>query len=342
MQYKNGMFGGSFDPLHIGHINGIIQAASMCQKLYIVLSYSRIRDNIPMEQRYRWLHNSLKHMSNVEIILLEDTASSMEEYDSKSCWESGRDYVLDKIGCAVDVVFCGSDYKGSNRYEDLYDCKVIYFDRNVIPISSTEIRKSPFKYWDYIPKICRPYYTKKVLFIGGESTGKSTLVRNLALAYNTNYLEEVGRDICDYAGSEDLMIAEDFHEILLKHKVRELDLIKESNRLFFVDTDALITKWFSCFLLKDDKGKSSVELLAEAITEINSFNLIIFLEPTVPFVQDGTRNEKIAADRKKYSEEIKELFNSHNLSYHCISGDYLERFIKTKELINTTFNLKEW
>lgn len=41
MQYKVGMYGGSFDPLHIGHIEVIIKAASQCKKLYVVLSYSR-------------------------------------------------------------------------------------------------------------------------------------------------------------------------------------------------------------------------------------------------------------------------------------------------------------
>ena len=30
MKYKVGMYGGSFDPLHIGHIHDIIRAASRC------------------------------------------------------------------------------------------------------------------------------------------------------------------------------------------------------------------------------------------------------------------------------------------------------------------------
>ena len=58
MQYKVGMYGGSFDPLHIGHINVIIKAASQCEKLYVVLSYSRKRDSVPMEYRFRWIKNS--------------------------------------------------------------------------------------------------------------------------------------------------------------------------------------------------------------------------------------------------------------------------------------------
>lgn len=39
MKYKTGMFGGSFDPLHTGHIHDIIRAASMCEELYVMISW---------------------------------------------------------------------------------------------------------------------------------------------------------------------------------------------------------------------------------------------------------------------------------------------------------------
>ena len=40
MLYNVGMYGGSFDPLHIGHINCIIEAASKCQELPASLQLS--------------------------------------------------------------------------------------------------------------------------------------------------------------------------------------------------------------------------------------------------------------------------------------------------------------
>ena len=150
-------------------------------------------------------------------------------------------------------------------------------------------------------------------------------------------MEEVGREVCDYAGDENLMISSDFHEILLKHKTKELELIKQSNKLFFVDTDALTTKFFAQFLL--DSDKNNVENLADAITQINTFDLIFFLEPTVAFVQDGTRNVKIEADREKYSQQIKSLFDEAGLEYICLSGDYLNCYEEVKRVIKEKYGI---
>lgn len=93
------------------------------------------------------------------------------------------------------------------------------------------------------------------------------------------------------------------------------------------------------FLLTKEEEIAKCSLLADAITNINEFDLILFLEPTVDFIQDGTRSEIIEADREKYSSQIKELLDLHSLKYHCISGDYLKRFNGAKKLIEEHLGL---
>lgn len=342
MKYKVGMYGGSFNPLHIGHLHDIIRAASMCEELYVMISWCEGRESTSKELRYRWIYNNVKHLDNVKIILIEDKAVSKEEYNTDYYWEKGAEDIKRTIGKPLDAVFCGSDYLGTNRFESLYspESEVVYFDRKEVPISSTDIRFDVYKNWQYIPPICRPYYAKKILIVGGESTGKSTLVQNLAIAYNTNFVREIGRDTCEIAGGEDYMDKYDLYENLLRQKTEEIKALKDCNRLLFIDTDALTTKFYSRFLLDNKDDIKKCDDLADAITRINEFDLILFLEPTVDFVQDGTRNEKIAADRIKYSNQINLLFDEHKINFIIIDGDYLDRFNKVKEIIKDKFDIE--
>lgn len=342
MKYEVGIYGGSFDPLHIGHIHDMIRAASMCRELYVVISWCEGRESVSKELRYRWIYNNVKHLPNVKIILIEDKAVSKEEYNTDYYWENGAKDIKNAIGKPINAVFCGSDYYGSNRFESLYapESDIVYFDRKEVPISSTKLRFDVYENWQYLPPICRSYYVKRVLVVGGESTGKSTLVQNLAIAYNTNFVKEIGRETCEIAGGEEYMNAEDLYENFLRQKTEEMKAANDSNRILFVDTDALTTKFYSRFLLENSCEKRKCELLADAISDINRFDLVLFLEPTVEFVQDGTRNEEIASDREKYSKQIKSLFDERKIEYHCISGNYLDRFNEAKRLIESRVGIK--
>lgn len=335
-KYKVGMYGGSFDPLHVGHIHDIIRAAAMCEELYVMISWCEGRESTSKELRYRWILNSTRHLPNVKIIMIEDEAVSKEVYNTDYYWEKGAQDIKDNIGKPLDAVFCGSDYYGTNRFESLYcpESEVVYFDRAEVPISSTEIRDWATQHWDYIPEVCKDYYTRKVLVVGGESTGKSTLVENLALAYNTNFVVEVGRETCAYAGGEELMISEDLIENLIRQKDEVRKAAKHSNRILFVDTDALTTGFYCDLLMEDSEEKRQLVQLADSINYTNAWDLVLFLEPDgTEFVQDGTRNEEIKAERKKYSEMLKRMFVRNGVKLHCIEGDYLERFNKAKEII---------
>lgn len=325
--YQVGMYGGTFHPLHQGHVRCIIQAANMCNELHIILSHGTNRGEIDIRVRYRWLYSVTKHIGNVTIHMISDDAPTKEEY-TEEYWQADADHIKKQIGKPIDVVFCGDDYKtGDNFYKRCYpESELYYFERD--EISSTRIRSNPLRYWEDLPQVVRPYYVKKILLVGGESVGKSTLTINLANYFNTNYLEEVGRDISEKSGTDMLMLAEDFTEILLTHKLKEMELIQNSNRYLFEDTDCHITKFYIRFLDDTKEAKHKNERLADAISALNSYDLVLFLEPDVEFVQDGDRSETIKNDREKYSNQIKDILKEANISYVSICGDYQQRFLQ--------------
>ncbi len=341
MRYNVGMFGGSFDPFHIGHLHDIIRGASLCKELYVVICWCKGRESVHHKQIHRWIYYSTRHLTNIKIIEVEDTATSKEDYNTDFYWEKGASDIKNAIGKKIDVVFCGSDYKGSSRFESLYGSvsEIIYFDRMEVPISSTKIRFNPYTNWNYLPPICREYYAKRVLVVGSESTGKSTLVQNLAIAYNTNFVAEYGRETCALVGSEELMNLDDLVINLLRQKDEEIKGLMHCNRLLFVDTDALTTKFYSNFLLESNDESKKCNALADAINDLSRFDLVLFLEPTVNFIQDGTRNEVINSDRIKYSNQLKNLFLEKEIPIVTLDGDYNARFDKAKKLIEEKFGI---
>lgn len=323
--YTVGMFGTCANPLHQGHVSAIIKAASECKKLFIVLSYSKNRNEPDVSIRHKWIEKTVAHLPNVKIIDLEDNAPTKELY-SQQHWEEGAQFVKQTIGQHIDVIYCGSDYKTDCPYKKYYpDSKIVFLERSDIPVSSTKIRNNPLANWEYIAKAARPYFLRKVLIIGHESTGKSVMVQNLALIFNTEYIAEYGREVCERCGGTQNMKKEDFEEIIHYHRKLIQNASYSANRFLFVDTDAITTYWYAKL--------SNIEIEAP---KPDNFDLVIFLEADVPFIQDGFREEENNTDKTRMdtSDKLKEFYKSFGVNFHIVSGEtYSERLNKVLEIL---------
>lgn len=334
---KVGFLGGSFLPFHQGHAYLITSAYTRCQKLYIILSVSEKRDKkkckrtklkyIPWNIRLRWLRQFTKDMENVEILVEFDDADSNEAYD----WVKGLNKTKNLIPEKVDIIF-SSESKYGRYFKGVFpeaSHVVIDEDRKIFPISGTKIREEGvMKNWEYLPDVVKPYFVKKVVVVGTESCGKSTLVRNLARLFNTEFVKEYGRTMCEWACGEDEVLTPDLYPyIAYIHKAEEFKKVQKAHKLLFVDTEALVTKYYlELYSNKKDE-------LYDHIAKHQDYDLILFLTPDVPWINDGTRRHGEDLIRKENYRRMKEIFDESKVAYELLEGSYKQKFDRSVSLI---------
>ena len=336
-----GFLGGKFLPLHLGHVYAIVYASSIVDELYVVLTHSKKRDKelcegtkmnyVPPHIRLRWLSKLTKDMPHVKVIEIEDDYGN-DDYD----WKEGAQLIKKKISKPIDYVF-SSEPSYKDIFADLYpNSTQVLIDpkRKHVHISATKIREEGiFENWSYIPQIVKPYFVKKVVVVGTESCGKSTLVKNLAKIYNTTYVAEYGRKVCEELGGCDgIIIEEDYQQIAYGHKMEEVRVIERANKLVFIDTEAIVTQFYS------NLYNNEHQIVLDEIAKLQDYDLWIFLEPDVKWVSDGLRIHGMEEERLKNNNLLKILLNKHQIEYKTLEGNYNDRLKGALELIEDIMN----
>ena len=132
-QFKVGYTTGVYDMFHIGHLNILKRAKEQCETLIVGVTTDELR---------------YKRKKNYPIINENDRMSIIAaiRYVDKVVHQIDMDKVRQVKEFGVDVVFVGSDWKGTeawNKYEREYakiGCKVVYLD-HTDGISSTILRE---------------------------------------------------------------------------------------------------------------------------------------------------------------------------------------------------------
>jgi len=328
-----GMFAGKMIPMHRGHTYVATQASNMCDELYWGLSHCFSRDrmlchrshfqNCTAEQRLTWMRMVAKDMPNVKVFDFEDA-----DGDNYTSWQEGADAIRAAIGKPIDYVF-GSEPSYREIFAEVHpEAEYVLIDagREYFPISSTQIRKEgPYKHWFMMPDVVRPYFVKKVVIVGPESCGKSTLVHSLARTFDTTYVDEFGRTMCEKVGG--IPTIEHYPTIAYGHKMMEYEAVSRATRVVFIDTEVLTTLFYKN-LYTDDRN----DTLYLEIAKHQNYDLWIFLTPDVEWVDDGLRENPHTRERD--SQRIQEMLESFKIDFVKVGGTYQQRYMTSLKLVN--------
>ena len=176
---KIGMTLGKYAPFHSGH-KYVIDTALSEMDLVIVMVYDEpsITD-IPLFVRSGWIHRIYEGNPKVEVINCYDgpqetgyTPEIMDKHDA---------YILSTVGDRGITHFYSSEPYGEHVSKALGAVdRRVDMERTAYPISSSSVRQDAFGNVIYIPNIVYEDLITKVVFLGSESTGKSTITEALA------------------------------------------------------------------------------------------------------------------------------------------------------------------
>lgn len=151
----------------------------------------------------------------------------------------------------------------------------------------------------------------RIAVTGPESTGKTTLAKQLAEFYNGQYIPEFARE---YVESLPSHYTYDDVETIAYAQVGQYQATKSSSeQLFFFDTWLIITKvWFNWVF-----GKTP-DWLEDQIKE-SPFDLFLLCQPDLPWEADSVR-ENGGVNREKLYNEYRNELTHYNFTFVEIGG----------------------
>jgi NadR type nicotinamide-nucleotide adenylyltransferase len=173
---------------------------------------------------------------------------------------------------------------------------------------------------------------KKIVIIGPESTGKSTLCEQLAKHFDTLWVPEHARAYLNENGTnytvEDLVV-------IAKNQLADEDAIMakmmadENNKtkLLFIDTDMYVMKVWSEYVF----NSCDAFILHEIVNR--KYDLYLLCEPDVPWVKDELREYPDLDTRNKLYHHYKDAMTQQAVPWVNISGDYELRLKKAVDAV---------
>ncbi|QYF75563.1 AAA family ATPase [Cryobacterium sp. PAMC25264] len=280
-RFRHGLVLGKFYPLHAGHSSLIRTALTRCNRVTVQL-LGASQESIPLSVREEWLRE--EHPTARIVSAIDDAPV---DFDSPDAWEEHMVPIRALLDSPVDAVFSSDPY-GAELAARL-DARWVQVDpgRRHTPVSGTAIRADvPGHWWALAPAV-RAWLTPRVVVLGAESTGSTTLAAALAAHYDTAWVPEYGREHSGTrTGGLDTPWRSDEFDLIVDRQIALEDASRRRvpRPLLICDTDVLATTlWHERYV-----GPIPAALAARATAHPPA--LYILTGDEIPFVQDGMRD----------------------------------------------------
>lgn len=300
--HEHGLVLGKFYPPHAGHHHLVRSAAARCRRLTVLVCASAA-ESIPLERRVAWMreaHPGARVVGTVDDHPVDTT--------DPAAWDAHMAVFRAAVPEPVDAVFTSEDY--GEELARRFGAAAVLVDpgRATYPVSGTAVRRDPASHWAFLSPPVRAALARRVVVLGAESSGTTTMARALAGHYRsrggaweaTAWVPEYGRRHSaeklaalravrpDASWSDVSFTSDEFPLIARRQCADEEAAARTGGPVLFCDTDAFATTvWHERYL-----GRSSPEVSAIADPPDGRRRHLWLLtdHEDVPFEDDGLRD----------------------------------------------------
>jgi HTH-type transcriptional regulator, transcriptional repressor of NAD biosynthesis genes len=322
-EFGHGLIIGKFYPLHAGHSALIRAAEARCARVTVQLLGASV-ESIPLEVRADWIRQD--HPTVALRTAMDDAEI---DFHSDAAWDEHMAIIEGLLDAPVDAVFSSDEY-GEEMAARLGAAWVqVDKGRAQNPYSGTAVRADLVGTWGWLSASVRASLFQRVVVLGAESTGSTTLAEAIAADYGTAWVPEFGRHYSGIRpGGLDAPWRTDEFELVAGEQLRwEEKAARESpHPLIVCDTDMLATVlWHERYV-----GTEHSALRDRALAHPPLLYLLTGDE--IPFVQDGMRDGEHI--REAMQQRFREELAAQPVPWIEVRGSVAERLVQARAAID--------